>query len=67
MTGRPPAKEREAARPYLTNLNVIQKDIIDKSDLLRFYTNVQTSHPKFTQPTPQWTRMLHTVISIPHS
>ena len=46
MTGRPPTKEREAARLYLTNLNVIQKDIIDKSDLLRFYSKVQTSLSK---------------------
>jgi len=44
--GRPPTKEREAARLYLTNLNVIRKDIIDKSDLLRFYAKVQTSHSK---------------------
>ena len=33
-------------RLYLTNLNVIQKDIIDKSDLLHFYAKVQTSHSK---------------------
>jgi len=46
VTGRPPTKEREAARLYLTNLNVIRKDINDKSDLLRFYAKVQTSHSK---------------------
>ena len=45
-SGHPPTKEREAARLYLTNLNVIQKDIINKSDLLRFYAKVQTSHSK---------------------
>ena len=33
-------------RLYLTNLNVIRKDIIDKSELLRFYAKVQTSHSK---------------------
>ena len=44
--GCPPTKEREAARLYLTNLNVIRKDIIDKSDLLCFYAKVQTSHSK---------------------
>ena len=46
VTGRPPTKEREAARLYLTNLNVIRKDINDESDLLCFYTKVQTSHSK---------------------
>jgi len=46
VTGRPPTNEREAARLYLTNLNVIRKDIIDKSDLLRFYAKVQTFHSK---------------------
>jgi len=46
VTERPPTKEREAARLYLTNLKVIQKDIIDKSDLLRFYAKVQTSDSK---------------------
>jgi len=46
VTGRPPTKEREAARLYLTNLNVIRKDINDKSDLLHFYAKVQTSHSK---------------------
>jgi len=34
VTEHPPTKEREAARLYLTNLNVVQKDINDKSDLL---------------------------------
>jgi len=42
----PPTKEREAARLYLTNLNVVQKDINDKSDLLHFYAKVQTCHSK---------------------
>jgi len=46
VTEHPPTREREGARLYLTNLNVIQKDIIDKSDLLRFYAKVQTSHSK---------------------
>ena len=46
MTGHPTTKEREAATLYLTNLNVIRKDINDKSDLLCFYAKVQTSHSK---------------------
>jgi len=46
VTEHPPTREREGERLYLTNLNVIRKDIIDKSDLLRFYTKVQTSHSK---------------------
>ena len=46
MTGHPPTKKREAVRLYLTNLNVIRKDIIDKSDLLCFYAKVQTSDSK---------------------
>jgi len=46
VTERPPTKEREVARLYLTNLNVVQKDINDKSDLLHFYAKVQTSHSK---------------------
>jgi len=46
VTGHPPTKEREAATLYLTNLNVIWKDINDKSDLLHFYAKVQTSHYK---------------------
>jgi len=46
VTEHPPTREREGARLYLTNLNVIRKDIIDKSDLLRFYAKVQTSHSK---------------------
>ena len=46
MTERPPTREREAARLYLTNLNVIRKNIYDKSDLLRFYAKVQTSLSK---------------------
>jgi len=46
VTRRPPTKEIEAVRLYLTNLNVKQKDINDKSDLLRFYAKVQTSHSK---------------------
>ena len=46
VTEHPPTRERERARHYLTNLNVIRKDIIDKSDLLRFYAKVQTSHSK---------------------
>ena len=46
MTEHPPTREWEGARLSLTNLNVIWKDIIDKSDLLRFYAKVQTSHSK---------------------
>jgi len=46
VTERPPTREREAARLYLTNLNVIWKNINDKSDLLRFYAKVQTSCSK---------------------
>ena len=46
MTERPPTREREAARIYLTNLNVIRKNINDKSDLLCFYAKVQTSRSK---------------------
>jgi len=46
VTEPPPTKEREAARLYLTDLNVVQKDINDKSDLLRFYAKVQTCHSK---------------------
>jgi len=46
VTERPPTREREAARLYLTNLNVIRKNINDKSDLLRFYAKVQTSRSK---------------------
>jgi len=46
VTQRPPTREREAARLYLTNLNVIRKNINDKSDLLCFYAKVQTSHSK---------------------
>ena len=46
VTEPPPTKEREAARLYLTNLKVVQKDINDKSDLLRFYAKVQTCHSK---------------------
>jgi len=49
VTEPPAAKEREAARLYLTNFNVVQKDINDKSDLLRFYAKVQTCHSK-TRP-----------------
>jgi len=46
VTEHPPTREWEGARLSLTNLNVIWKDIIDKSDLLRFYAKVQTSHSK---------------------
>jgi len=46
VTERPPTREREAARLYLTNLNVIRKNINDKSDLLHFYAKVQTSRSK---------------------
>jgi len=46
VTEHPPTREWEGARLYLTNLNVIRKDIIGKSDLLRFYAKVQTSHSK---------------------
>jgi len=46
VTERSPTREREAARLYLTNLNVIQKNINEKSDLLRFYAKVQTSRSK---------------------
>jgi len=46
VTERPPTREREAARLYLTNLNVIWKNINDKSDLLHFYAKVQTSCSK---------------------
>jgi len=46
VTERPPTREQEAARLYLTNLNVIRKNINDKSDLLRFYAKVQTSRSK---------------------
>jgi len=46
VTERPPTREREAARLYLTNLNVIRKNINDDSDLLRFYAKLQTSRSK---------------------
>jgi len=46
VTEHPPTREWEAARLYLTNLNVIRKNINDKSDLLRFYAKVQTSRSK---------------------
>jgi len=46
VTERPPTREREVARLYLTNLNVIRKNINDKSDLLCFYAKVQTSNSK---------------------
>ena len=46
MTERPATREREAARLYLTNLNVIRKNINDESHLLRFYAKVQTSRSK---------------------
>jgi len=46
VTEHPPTREREAARLYLTNLNVIRKNINDTSDLLRFYAKVQTSRSK---------------------
>jgi len=46
VTEHPPTRKREGARLYLTNLNVIRNDIIDKSDLLRFYAKVQTFHSK---------------------
>ena len=46
MRERPPTQEKEAARLYLTNLNAMRKDVNDKSDLLRFYAKVQTSHSK---------------------
>jgi len=46
VTERPATREREAARLYLTNLNVIRKNINDESHLLRFYTKVQTSRSK---------------------
>jgi len=46
VTERPPTREREAARLYLTNHNVIQKNINDESDLLHFYAKVPTSHSK---------------------
>jgi len=46
VTERPPTREQEAARLYLTNLNVIRKNTNDESDLLRFYTKVQPSRSK---------------------
>jgi len=46
VTERPPTREREAARLYLTNLNVIRKNIKDESDLLRFYAKVHSSRSK---------------------
>jgi len=46
VTEHPPTGEREGARLYLTNLNVILNNIDDKSDLLRFFAKVQTSHSK---------------------
>jgi len=46
VTEHPPTGEREEARLYLTNLNVILNNIDDKSDLLRFFTKVQTSRSK---------------------
>ena len=46
MTERPPTKEREAAKLYLTNLDVNQKVRNENSDLLRFIAKVQTSRSK---------------------
>jgi len=46
VTEHPPTGEREGARLYLTNLNVILNNIGDKSDLLCFYAKVQTLHSK---------------------
>jgi len=46
VTEHPPTGEQEEARLYLTNLNVILNNIDDKSDLLRFFTKVQTSRSK---------------------
>jgi hypothetical protein len=43
---RPSTKEREAATLYLTDLNVVRKEGVSNSDLLRFYTKVKTFNSK---------------------
>ena len=45
MIERPPTQEREAATLYLTDLNATHNGN-NKSDLLRFYSRVQTSRSK---------------------